>query len=155
MIKYCQSCGQRPSEMTINTTIGGQVKELCLCASCAKRMGLMDFQKNGDAYEQILFSKKSEKVCPNCGMSESGFNETGYAGCSVCYYVFSDAAKMCEKWHGRSKHTGKVASSTVLSKTRLGTLMLRLKNATLNKDAAQVRQIKQEIQMLEMGNAKK
>ena len=141
--------------MTVSATIGGTNKELSLCAACAKKMGLVNIQKNGDAYEQILFSKKSEKVCPNCGTSESDFNETGYAGCSVCYYVFSDAAKMCEKWHGKSKHVGKVASSNVISKTRLGTLMLRLKNATLNGDAQQIREIKQEIKMLEMGNAKR
>ena len=155
MIKYCQNCGERLSIMTINTTVAGQSKELCLCENCARKMGLISPAKTGDAYEQILFSSKSERSCPNCGMKESEFNETGYAGCSVCYYVFSDAAKMCEKWHGKSKHNGKVSNSAVLSKTRLGTLMLRLRKASLEGNSEQIRQIKQEIQMLEATNAKK
>jgi len=155
MIKYCQNCGERPSVITVNASIAGPNKYLCLCAICAKKLGLTNVQKSGDAYEQILFSSKSERKCPNCGTSESDFYETGYTGCSVCYYVFSDAAKMCEKWHGRSKHTGKISSSAVLSKTRLGTLMLRLRKASLEGNAEEIRQIKQEIQMLEANNAKK
>ena len=155
MIRYCQNCGERPSVITVNTSIAGQNKELCLCAICAKKLGLVDVQKTGEAYEQILFSTKSERVCPNCGTKESDFNETGYTGCSVCYYVFSDAAKVCEKWHGKSKHTGKVSTSSVISKTRLGTLMLRLRKATIEGNSEQIRQIRKEIQMLEANNAKK
>ena len=155
MNKLCQNCGESPSIVCVNASIAGNNKELFLCENCAKKLGLLTSQKSGDAYEQILFSSKSEKICPNCGTKESDFIETGYTGCSMCYYVFSDVAKLCEKWHGKSKHTGKVASSTVISKTRLGTLMLRLRNATIAGNSEQIRQIKQEIKMLEESNAKK
>lgn len=152
MIKYCQNCGERPGNFVVKTTIAGQERDLCLCEVCAQKMGLTKTQQN--AYEQLLFAQRSERMCPNCGTKESAFEETGKAGCSVCYYVFSNAKKICEKWHGSAKHVGKVADSSVLSKTRLGTLMIRLRNASVQGNMEQVRQIKKEIQMLEAANAK-
>ena len=153
MIKYCQNCGERPGNFVVKTTIAGQERDLCLCEICAQKLGLTQTTKN--SYEQLLFARPTEKTCPNCGMSEHEFEKTGKAGCSVCYYVFSNAKKICEKWHGNAKHVGKIADSSVLSKTRLGTLMLRLRNASIKRDVEQIRQIKEEMRMLEAANAKK
>ena len=153
MIKYCQNCGERPGNFVVKTTIAGQERDLCLCEVCAQKMGLTATEKN--EYEGLLFARATEKECPNCGMRESEFEETGKAGCSVCYYVFGQAKKICQEWHGSARHTGKVADSNVLSKTRLGTLMIRLRNASIQGNMEQVRQIKNELKVLEAANAKK
>lgn len=149
MSKLCQNCGMRPATINATMTIGGLPKEISLCNSCAQKLGVSVVQNEGDVYEQILFASPStEKCCPKCGTKESEFLQNGYCGCAVCYYTFSDIAKTCEKWHGKSKHVGKISKNNVLSRTRLETLMLRLKTATEQGNLPEINRLKREIKLL-------
>ncbi len=146
MIKLCQNCGQRPSSMVFEMIVCGEKKPLCLCKICAQKLGLIESEKNGEAYERVLFERSStKKKCPTCGTTEDAFLDTGFVGCPDCYYVFDSIVNVAEKWHGKVKHLGKTSPSRVWSKTRLDALMLKMRAALEQGDLKEVAGLKKEI----------
>ena len=152
MIKLCQSCGEKPSSTVVQMNVDGVVRDICLCRECATKFGILRPQEHG--YEKTFFGERNEKVCENCGTTESEF-AAGNVGCAKCVYVFGNAKNIVEKKCGSSKHIGKTSRSAVLSKTKMETLLMRLEDATKRSDANEILRLKNEIRILGEENAKK
>lgn len=94
---FCQNCGLRPSSYVIEVSSNGEKKSVCLCESCAVKMGLIENRENKAA---MLNNKPMGFCCPTCGTTEENFKSTGFVGCKDCYLAFSSSAKVVENWQG-------------------------------------------------------
>ena len=111
----CDICGKNPATIHLTEIINGQVKEVHMCAACAKQKeseGQMHFDVSDFLYNLINTAgvKKRTKrlVCKNCGMSYSEFKRKGRFGCKDCYSAFrEELLPLLKKIHGAVRHKGK------------------------------------------------
>lgn len=120
----CQNCGKNEVTLHYTQIINGVKKEMALCDTCAKELGLekLDFSMPIDfssflgnffgEYEDGAFLPELEKshllACKHCGLSYEDFVNTGKFGCARCYDTFENKLKpILKNLHGASKHVGR------------------------------------------------
>lgn len=120
----CQNCGERQANVKYTQIINGVKKEMSLCDTCAKELGVEDIHFNmpinfssflGDFFEPyeseaFLPSMLQEQglVCDNCHMHFDDFIKEGKFGCSHCYDVFADRIDpLLKNIHGANRHVGR------------------------------------------------
>jgi protein arginine kinase activator len=121
----CDICGKKAT-VHLTQLVGGQIKKVALCDSCAKEKGVTD--PTGFALAEMLLGqpggKQVSQAVPFGGISSSGMStrrcdECGFTledlkrirrfGCSNCYDVFRDeVTSMLRGMHKGSRHCGKV-----------------------------------------------
>lgn len=115
----CDKCGKRPATTHIHANIGGEVREMNLCAYCASVMGYGSvFGGLGGLVGSLLEEqrvqekKKEEKRCPCCGATFEEIAESGKMGCAACYETFAEQlAPSLHKMHGKTGHVGKTPAA--------------------------------------------
>ncbi|MBR5295165.1 MAG: hypothetical protein IKU24_01090, partial [Clostridia bacterium] len=92
MTKLCEKCGERKASFFYQENKNGVKKEICLCAECAGKLGLLS-ETVFDPFPLFSFpslgKEREEKACPVCGTKLSQIRKKGKFGCSVCYDTFS------------------------------------------------------------------
>ena len=118
----CQNCGKNEANIRYTQIINGVKKEIALCSSCARKLGVEDIELPinfnsflGDFFndyaetEFIPMLQTNEVKCKTCGMTYSDFINTGLFGCSDCYETFSNPIdSLLKNLHGTAKHTGRI-----------------------------------------------
>ncbi len=97
--KLCEICNSKPAELTVVQYIGGNMKELKVCHSCALKVGISD-QLTED---KGTFSTEYELShnCPFCEWQLKDFMNTGLLGCPYCFVEFEHEIRMIiEQFHG-------------------------------------------------------
>ncbi len=110
----CDECGQEDSLFYIQQE--GQPDQRVLCRACAARLGYADGVQGLGARFDLLFADtersgagETERVCPVCGLTLSGFRENGRLGCARCAVVFRRELAHAWRRAGRSQgYSGKV-----------------------------------------------
>jgi len=123
----CERCRERPATVHITEIMNNQTRKLHLCEQCARELqaqsfgvlpqfeihnflaGLLGFQPGAVKSEE----QGSQATCPNCGLSEGQFAQTGLLGCGQCYSAFQEQMQpLVRRIHGHDRHTGKVPERT-------------------------------------------
>lgn len=115
----CDICGKK-AKVHLTQLVGGQIKKIALCDSCAKEKGVTD--PTGFALAEMLLGKGGVKPavaapfavgttrrCPGCGFTLDDLRRIRRFGCSECYTTFHDeVSQMLRGMHKGTKHCGKV-----------------------------------------------
>ncbi|MFA4985332.1 MAG: UvrB/UvrC motif-containing protein [Candidatus Brocadiia bacterium] len=124
----CDRCSKgRASVHSIEVSDGGSVKDIHLCADCAKTVGLTGLEegKFEDMIQHLLNeatksaetdkneatpSDANEKTCPDCGLTIKALRRSGKFGCEKDFHIFREAARpILLRLHGSATHKGKAA----------------------------------------------
>ncbi len=117
----CQNCGKNEANIRYTQIINGVKKEIALCSSCARKLGVEDIELPinfnsflGDFFndyaetEFLPMLQTNEVKCKTCGMTYNDFINTGVFGCSDCYETFSNPIdSLLKNLHGTAKHIGR------------------------------------------------
>lgn len=117
----CSECRQRPATISYTEVVDGKIYRYNLCSDCARKKGVTaSLAPLAGPLVNILMGlleeagdRDSEEiegpVCPQCGMSYSGFRRSGRLGCGACYDAFSDELRpLLRRVHGSTRHSGRV-----------------------------------------------
>ena len=118
----CQHCFKKTATVNVTQVVGGEKKELNLCADCAENLGLqkaisnlpqiftglmMNILKEKDKQSSLPVRQTLSERCPFCNYSWDDFKRTGLLGCDHCYSSFYDQIKeVLRRIHGSTKHIG-------------------------------------------------
>ena len=111
----CQKCGKNPATTHIHSVIGGIVKDIDLCQSCAAKEGYSSTPVGSLAsmlssvFGDIeLSGAVKEERCDCCGASFREIANNGKAGCPACYNKFKkELLPYLKRVHGGVQHIGK------------------------------------------------
>lgn len=115
----CDICGKK-AKVHLTQLVGGQIKKIALCDSCAKEKGVTD--PTGFALAEMLLGKAGSKPavpppfstgaarrCSGCGFTLDDLRRIRRFGCAECYTTFHDeVSQMLRGMHKGTKHCGKV-----------------------------------------------
>jgi protein arginine kinase activator len=115
----CDICGKK-AKVHLTQLVGGQIKKIALCDSCAKEKGVTD--PTGFALAEMLLGKSGGKPaaalspaagpvrrCGGCGFTLDDLRRIRRFGCAECYTTFHDeVSQMLRGMHKGPKHIGKV-----------------------------------------------
>jgi len=124
----CQNCGKNEANIRYTEIINGSKREIALCSSCAKEIGMDSFEVpdfplnfhsilgdffNDYAENTFLPSFQNQAIkCKTCGTTYDDFINTGMFGCSDCYDTFSSPIEsLLKNLHGTSRHVGRGLNS--------------------------------------------
>ena len=92
------------------------------------------------------FAEFKSKRCPDCGMTEDEFTETGRLGCEYCYEAFYDLIATRTGIARGLRHTGsKPGEKTVDRGEEYRDLQNKLRKAVEDEDYAAVAEIRSKI----------
>lgn len=119
----CQNCGKNEVTFRYTQVINGVKKEMNLCDTCAKELGLKDINFNmpisfssflsdffNEYNDNLLpsFIGTEEKKCNSCGTTFDNFVNTGEFGCSNCYDIFENRiSSILKNLQGANRHIGR------------------------------------------------
>lgn len=163
----CDLCGKNPATTHVRSVVNGTVKEENLCSYCAAKKGYGSFGKLSLANmlasmfgDSIESGNSTKERCSCCGSSFSDIVESGKAGCSECYKVFSSELEpSLSRLHGKVKHVGKIPN-TVLSKESenrkiIESMRDQLKQAVKNEQYETAAELRDKIKSMEENENKK
>ena len=119
----CQNCGKNEANVKYTQIINGVKKQMSLCESCAKELGIEDINFSMpissssflgalfDMYESPIPTLTNPKIltCNKCNMIYDEFLNTGKFGCAHCYEVFEPKLDLLLKnIHGVNRHVGRI-----------------------------------------------
>lgn len=119
----CQNCGENEANVKYTQIINGVKKQMSLCESCAKELGIEDINLSMpisfssflgdmfDMYESPISTLTNPKAltCNKCNMSYDEFLNTGKFGCDNCYEIFEPKLDLILKnIHGVNRHVGRI-----------------------------------------------
>lgn len=114
----CDICNARLANFEFYENINGRETSRHICQVCYEKIKTSYNQFSYNPYKYPSQKQNLEinnaliRRCPVCKISEAEIMETGYAGCSDCYRVFSYILKpMIEKVQLNDRHNGKVPLS--------------------------------------------
>lgn len=174
----CENCKQNEANVRYTQVINGVKKEMHLCESCSKKLGINDIGFNmpinfssffGDFLNEYnngfmpLLEKEKPLICNKCKMTYDEFVENGKFGCAECYEVFSDNIDpILKRLHGNNRYIGrKVKNIPTLDKTetveikkdekqdKIKELKLELKKMIKEEKYEEAAKIRDEIKKLE------
>ena len=144
----CQRCRDEAS-VHLTESIDGTLRELHLCARCARKAGLPVSQPPPglalDAAIQSLIVKHvgelvgelADRACPVCGIRYMEFRGEGRLGCPNDYEVFrAGLVPLLKKAQGASRHVGKFPGRRPTDSSRLS-LRAQLRAAVAREDYEQ------------------
>ncbi|MDD5072847.1 MAG: UvrB/UvrC motif-containing protein [Candidatus Omnitrophica bacterium] len=112
----CQVCGKNEATVEFTEIIDDEVKQLHLCAGCAKEKGI-EMEQNFSISDLLAgISGLGEKPsggepllkCGKCGMTYTDFQKIGRLGCGECYSAFrTNLLPLLKRIHGSTRHIGK------------------------------------------------
>jgi protein arginine kinase activator len=115
----CDICGKK-AKVHLTQLVGGQIKKIALCDSCAKEKGVTDptgfalaemllGKSGGPAAVPAPFSTGPTRRCGGCGFTLDDLRRIRRFGCAECYTTFRDeVGQMLRGMHKGTKHIGKV-----------------------------------------------
>lgn len=111
----CQKCGKNTATTHIHSVIGGVVKDVSLCQSCAAEQGYSSGPVGSLASmlssvfgDVALPVTSREESCSCCGATFREIANTGKAGCPLCYTKFKkELLPYLKRVHGNVQHIGK------------------------------------------------
>ncbi len=117
----CDVCKNKNADISVEQSIGSNVKHIFLCRDCAKKWGLEMFPENLDISITKLLNKydknkKNEELnylsCPYCGKKLSEIQKDKKIGCINCFLCFkSEITNILRKVKTNIKYTGKVQNA--------------------------------------------
>jgi len=157
---FCNLCGNKKVTVHYTQVKNGQLTELHLCESCAKKQGIDHHFSVSDllaGMSDIAEPKVKEKKlkCAFCGLTFDDFKKTGRLGCADCFKAFSvPLGDLLKRIHGSQQHFGKTPkpikkSKKSVSKNSLEDLKIQLKEAVKNEAYEQAAKIRDKIKRLE------
>ncbi|MDE6189590.1 MAG: hypothetical protein K2G37_04830 [Clostridia bacterium] len=102
----CQICNMRIATRFVK--VNG--RDTDVCETCAIKVNLLSPFYDFFDMDNYMDDGREERVCPNCGLSESKLEDGYKFGCSTCYEVFADKAdEYFRRLHG-VEYRGKFAT---------------------------------------------
>ncbi len=149
----CEKCKHNQATMHYTQVINGQVTEMHLCEKCA---GEEKLSKNFSEFDIFnMFAPRKERsesslICPNCKTTVNEFRQTGIAGCSKCYEVFSSViTPMLLRTQGTTSHIKKEEVKKEESREeKIARLKLQLEKAIKAEEYEKAAKIRDEIKEL-------
>ncbi|MBR2044327.1 MAG: UvrB/UvrC motif-containing protein [Clostridia bacterium] len=156
----CQKCGKNPATTHIHSVIGGIVKDVDLCQSCAAEQG---YHSNsvGSLASMLssVFGDVSVPVsanvlrCDCCGTSFREISSTGKAGCPNCYVKFKkEFLPYLKRVHGGVHHIGKKPARdqlVVSVNDKLTEMRKKLSELVKNENYEEAAVVRDEIRRIE------
>ncbi len=155
----CQICKKNEATVHYTELSNSKMVEIHLCEKCALEKGvsfkphllLADLMAGLVELEKSPSLQRDEK-CSNCGLTYSGFRETGRLGCAKCYETFKQSlGALLKNIHGSSTHAGKVpAVAYEVDRTIiLKKLRERLRKLVEREEFEEAARVRDEIRKLE------
>jgi len=154
----CQRC-QNEASVHLTEPHKGKQRELHLCQACAQKAGLTVPEEppnlSLDAVVQSLIvanvgelvGELALAVCPDCGIKFMEFRAGGRLGCPQDYQVFSAGlVPLLERFHGASRHVGKVARRRSSAGLRLR-LRTQLRSAIAREDYEEAARLRDQLRL--------
>jgi protein arginine kinase activator len=154
----CQRCHNEAS-VHLTEPHKGKQRELHLCQACARKAGVAvpdappDLSLDAVVQSLIvanvgeLVGELALAVCPDCGIKFMEFRAGGRLGCPQDYQVFSAGlVPLLERFHGASRHVGKVARRRSGAGLRLR-LRTQLKSAIAREDYEEAARLRDQLRL--------
>lgn len=108
----CSKCGKNNANITYEQNINGEITNLNLCESCAKKLGV--FNSFDSFFKPMIldldYVLPEEIKCKKCGYTLSKYKNTGLFGCDSCYDTFKkEADNIIMKLQGKNRNVQKLA----------------------------------------------
>lgn len=163
----CQQCKQQTATIHLTEINNGERCETHLCQACAQQQGLaLQTQIPINELLSTLLSAseagesagsqgaKTQKACPECGMTLNRFSKESLLGCPHDYDVFEkNLMPLIERSHdGRTNHEGKIPASVdseQKNQMKLTALQRKLDQAVKNEDYETAANLRDQIKSLE------
>lgn len=157
----CQSCEKNNATIHFTKIINGNIEEMHLCDSCAKKNNDLDFefpfsfQKIFTGLIGTMQEGKQEIKnisCPKCGLTYKKFMEIGKFGCAECYKAFKeDVDALLRGIHGHNEHKGKIPkkiNSKISQENKIESLRADLEESIIKEDFERAAFLRDEIKKL-------
>ncbi len=158
----CDVCQAEDATVYFSQLIEGKLKKVNLCKGCAEEKGVTDptgfaladmLQGMGQETVTEKRAAPGDRVCDECGFTQSDFKKTGRFGCAHCYEVFSEGLEnLLEAMHKQTEHRGKVPKryeATRAHRERLAELRERLRVAVASEDYEEAARLRDDISRAE------
>jgi protein arginine kinase activator len=158
----CDVCQSEDATVYFSQLIEGKLKKVNLCKGCAEEKGVTDptgfaladmLQGLGQESVAEKRSVPGDRVCDECGFTQSDFKKTGRFGCSHCYVVFAEGLEsLLEAMHKNTEHHGKVPKryeATKAFRERLADLREQLQGAVSSEDYEEAARLRDAISKVE------
>lgn len=168
----CDNCGSEDAVVHLTQIVNDQMSTYHLCETCAAAKGLetsgvqsnfplTDFlaQMGNQAESEEVDEGENGTACSFCGLTFSGFQETGRLGCPHCWSTFeSQLRNLLRRIHGGTNHVGKVYlppdPSVSERKKRLEGLRRKLHRAVETENFERAAELRDQIRALEPSNSR-
>lgn len=159
----CQKCGKNPATTHIHSVIGGVVKDVDLCQSCAAEQGYSSNPVGSLASmlssvfgDVALPCAAREEGCSCCGATFREIANMGKAGCPLCYEKFKkELLPYLKRIHGSVQHVGKKSARDqliVTPKDKLTEMRKKLTELVKNENYEEAAVVRDEIRRIEEEN---
>lgn len=158
----CDVCQAEEATVYFSQLIEGKLKKVNLCKACAEEKGVTDptgfaladmLQGMGEESVTEKEAVPGDRVCDECGFTQSDFKKTGRFGCAHCYEVFSEGLEnLLEAMHKNTVHQGKVPKrfeATKAFREQLSDLRSQLQSAVASEDYEEAARLRDEISRVE------
>ncbi|MCB1232529.1 MAG: UvrB/UvrC motif-containing protein [Verrucomicrobiae bacterium] len=162
----CDVCQAEDATVYFSQLIEGKLKKVNLCKGCAEEKGVTDptgfaladmLQGMGQETVTEKRTTPGDRVCDECGFTQSDFKKTGRFGCAHCYEVFSEGLEnLLEAMHKNTEHKGKVPKryeATKAHRERLNELKEQLQEAVASEDYEEAARLRDAISKTEAEEA--
>lgn len=159
----CQKCGKNPATTHIHSVIGGVVKDISLCSSCAAEQGYSSHPVGSLASmlssvfgDVALPGAIKEESCSCCGATFREIANTGKAGCPLCYEKFKkELLPYLKRVHGSVQHIGKKPARdqlVVSTQDKITEMRKKLSLLVKNENYEEAAVVRDEIKRMEEEN---
>ncbi len=138
----CSNCGKNNANISYKQNINGEVTNLNLCESCAKKLGI--FNSFDDIFTPMVldfdYILPEEVKCKNCGYTLSKYKSTGLFGCPSCYDTFKkEIDSMLLRIQGKNRNIESKNDRKIIK---------NVKEKIKNKKKSEIDDLKEELQRL-------
>lgn len=163
--KVCDNCGSGDAVVHLTQIVNNQMSTYHLCEKCAAAKGLQtapspagfplaDFLAQMGEESDRARGPDPDEGCPFCGLTFSGFRESGRLGCPHCWVAFeAHLRSLLRRIHGSTSHIGKVylppdPTASEVEK-RVEALRRKLERAVQAEDFERAAELRDQIRTLE------
>lgn len=154
----CQLCHKNEANLQVKQVIDGNVREVAVCRECAAKSGLKE--ASIPMLTDFLFGigmkpqaqrVDEDKVCAECHMRYSDFQNGSLLGCPVCYESFAlELEPLLSSMHEGKRHAGK-APAGERKAAEVQELRERLAGAVAAQDFETAAELRDRLKELESG----